>query len=259
MNEINNIVLIGSGNVATNLAIAFHNNGKNIIQVISRSNDTAKILADKVSATYTNTINDINLKADLYIISVNDDAIASIASSLNLENKLVVHTSGSIEIDVLKNTSTNYGVLYPLQTFSKETLVDFKNIPFCIEANNLNNSKAITELAGYLSEDVRLINSNERKVIHLAAVFACNFTNYMYLIAEDILKEQSISFDILKPLILKTAKNIVDSKPENTQTGPAKRNDQKLIEKHLTLLKDNPEYKEIYTIISKSILNKFHK
>ncbi|MEI6820693.1 MAG: DUF2520 domain-containing protein [Bacteroidota bacterium] len=258
MGEINNIIFIGAGNVATNLAFAFHNKGKKILQVISKNLEHAKLLADKVSANYSNILDEINPNADLYIISINDDAIINIASSLKIKNSLIVHTSGSIDMNILQNASTNYGVFYPLQTFTKDIIVDFKNIPFCIEANTSNNSKEMIELAQILSNDVRLINSEERKIIHLAAVFANNFSNYMYLIAEEILSRHDLPFDILKPLIYQTALKVNNQNPEKTQTGPAKRNDLELIEKHLSLLKETPEYYEIYKIISKNIVDKFH-
>jgi len=258
MREINNIVLIGAGNVATNLAIAFQSNGKKILQVISKNLDHAKLLADKVSANYTTILDEIINSADLYIISINDDAIINIASSLKIKNKLIVHTSGSIDMNVLQNASTNYGVFYPLQTFSKDTIVDFNNIPFCIEANTSENREELIELAQILSNDIREINSEERKIIHLAAVFACNFSNYMYLIAEEILSKHNLPFDILKQLINQTAFKVNNQNPENTQTGPAKRNDLELIEKHLTLLKETPAYYEIYKVITNNIVNKFH-
>ncbi len=258
MGNINSIVVIGSGNVATNLAIAFNNIGVQILQVYSRNTTHAKLLADKVSATYTDNLADIKLNADLYIISINDDAIENIASSLKLSEKLVVHTSGSINMDVLKDISSNYGVFYPLQTFSKDTLIELIDVPFCIEANTIEAEAVLTNLAGTVSKDVRIINSDERKIIHLAAVFACNFSNYMYLIAESLLKEHTISFDILKPLILHTANKMNTLSPMLTQTGPAKRNDLKLIEKHISLLKETPDYLEIYKTISKSIVDKYH-
>ncbi len=258
MREVKNIVFIGAGNVATNLAIAFHSKGIKILQIISRDVEHAKLLADKISASYSNILDEINPNADLYIISINDDAIINIASSLKIKNSLIVHTSGSVDMNVLINTSTNCGVFYPLQSFSKDTLVDFNNIPFCIEANTIEDRRMLTELAQILSNDVREINSEERKIIHLAAVFANNFSNYMYLIAEELLSKHNLSFDILKPLINQTAMKINNRNPEKTQTGPAKRNDLKLIEKHLSLLKDTPEYYEIYKIISKNIVDKFH-
>ena len=258
MKEINNIVFIGAGNVATNLAIAFHNKGKKILQIISRDVEHAKLLADNVSANYSIILDEINPNADLYIISINDDAIENIASSLKIKSRLIVHTSGSLDMNVLLNASTNCGVFYPLQTFSKDTIVDFNNIPFCIEANTSENKKELTELAQILSNDVRQINSEERKIIHLAAVFANNFSNYMYLIADELLSIHNLSFDILKPLINQTAFKVNSQIPENTQTGPAKRNDLELIEKHLTLLKETPEYYEIYKVITNCIVNKFH-
>ena len=255
-NEIHNIVMIGAGNVATHLAMAFHNKGKKIVQVYDLKEQEAELLAQKVDATFTTDNKEIIQHADLYIIAVNDAAIKDVVNKLHLGNQLVVHTSGSVEMEILSDCSTSYGVIYPLQTFTKEHKVDFSHIPFCIEANNDENLNLLRNLSELLTDDIRNISSEQRSIIHLAAVFTCNFTNHMYVLAEDILKKNNMPFDILKPLLMETMAKINDHDPLEIQTGPAQRNDLPVIEKHLQMLAQFPEYAEIYKLITQSIVNK---
>ncbi len=259
MEKISKIVFIGAGNVATNLAIALHNKGVSILQVVSRTIESARELALKVNADFCDNFSEISQDADLYIISVNDDAIFELSEKLNLKRKNIVHTSGSLDISVLCNISDSYGVFYPLQTFSKEELISFTAIPICIEANNLFLHNQLIELAKKISENVRIINSEERKVLHISAVFACNYSSYMYLISSDILKDKGLSFDLLKPLIQRTAEKIKSIEPAQAITGPAKRNDIETIKKHLAYLDNLPELKRVYKVLSDSIIVYFKK
>ena len=249
----NGIVVLGAGNVATHLSGALKNSGFLIKCVYSKTIESAKTLALKVNSQYTNEINQIPIEADLYIIAVKDEFIEDISKYLKLSNGIIVHTAGSISLDVFKNRFKNYGVLYPLQTFSKFREIDFANIPICIEANNKILESKLIDLSKCLSDSVYVINSEKRKMLHLAAVFACNFANHMYSAATEILKQSDISFDLLKPLIAETAQKAIDCDPQNAQTGPAIRNDQNVIHKHLELLKDNPEFEKIYKFVSDSI------
>jgi len=246
-----NIVFIGAGNLATNLSITLKDAGYSILQVYSRTGKSAQELAQKINCDYTTDINNLK-KADIYFFSVADKIIPKLLESSNFENKFIVHTAGSVSIDVFKNKSNNYGVLYPLQTFSKERIVDFKNIPICIEANNSESHQLLENIANSISNDVRLIDSEQRKIIHLTAVFACNFVNHLYSISSDILKKGNLPFDILKPLIIETANKIIDKDPKCVQTGPAVRNDTQTIEKHLEML-DDQNLKNIYRLISDDI------
>ncbi|MCE9539162.1 MAG: DUF2520 domain-containing protein, partial [Bacteroidetes bacterium] len=200
----------------------------------------------------------IDTTADIYIIAVNDDAIIEVTKLLRLKNKIVVHTSGSVEMNILKPISKNIGVFYPLQTFSKNKTVDFNVIPVCLEANNKDTFKVLQTLAKSISSNVQKINSEQRKTIHLAAVFACNFSNHLYTIASSILASANISFDVLSPLIEETARKVKNTPPIEAQTGPAVRNDIKTINNHLKMLSDNKEYRQLYKLISKNIsdLNK---
>lgn len=259
MEKISKIVFIGAGNVATNLAIALHNNGISILQVVSRTIESARELSLKVNADFCDNFSEISQNADLYIISVNDDAIFELSEKLNLKGKNIVHTSGSLDISVLCNISDSYGVFYPLQTFSKEDLISFTSIPICIEANNLIFQNQLIELAETISQNVKIINSGEREVLHIAAVFACNFSSYMYLISSDILKDKGLSFDLLKPLIQRTAEKIKSIEPAQAITGPAKRYDIETIKKHKAYLEIFPELKNIYKALSDSIIKYFKK
>lgn len=255
---IKNIVFIGAGNVATHLAVALKKKGFKITQVYSPTKKSASILASKVKASPTNNISEIYKTADLYVISVSDNALAEISSRIFLKNKLVVHTSGFHDMNILKGTSSRYGVLYPLQTFSKNSQPDFTKVPVCIEAKKKEDEKIIQQIAKKLSNDIRIINSASRRIIHIAAVFACNFANFMYISADKILNEKKIPFDILKPLIIETALKIISEKPLEVQTGPARRGDKKVMEQHLKML-DDKDLRELYELISNQIYKIYNK
>ncbi|GGI23974.1 Rossmann-like and DUF2520 domain-containing protein [Pedobacter mendelii] len=247
------IVLLGSGNVATHLASALKTAGEEIVQVFSPSLINAKLLAEKVNAEPVDDLSKINKLADLYIISVKDDAIAKVAGSLKTIDGLVVHTSGTTDINVLSSILKNAGVFYPLQTFSKSKVVNFAVIPLCLEATDAKHLEILKVLARKISHKVYEMGGEKRKVLHLAAVFACNFTNHLYSLANQILIANDLDFDIIRPLIAETADKILIDLPENVQTGPAVRSDESTIEKHLTMLADLPELQEIYQTLSSSI------
>lgn len=252
LTSIKTISFIGSGNVATHLAKAFHNQGFNIEQVFSYKIDNALQLADEVNAMAIDNIVKLNSLADLYIVAIKDDEIENTLRLIADKNIFIVHTSGSISIDVFEKTGfNNYGIFYPLQTFSKNKSINLLEVPFCIEANE--NEEVLLKIANQLSNAVYLINSEQRKKLHLAAVFASNFSNYMYHVAEDICLENDINFNILKPLIKETAIKIITNHPKDVQTGPAKRGDQKIIESHLQQLDEHKNYQEIYQLITQNI------
>jgi predicted short-subunit dehydrogenase-like oxidoreductase (DUF2520 family) len=185
---------------------------------------------------------------------VSDWAIPLIAENLRLDGKLVVHTSGSVEMGVLRSVSQETGVLYPLQTFTTKRSLSFRKIPLCIEASNQANLQLLSDLAGRLSLKVYPMDSSERKVLHVAAVFASNFTNFMYAISRDFLTQNHLPFDLIRPLIEQTAKNARHDNPFLLQTGPAVREDENVMREHLRLLEGNPDYSEIYNLISKNII-----
>lgn len=254
---IKRITIIGSGNVATALAKAFVGKQINVVQVLSKSKENAKkLVAQLPSQQHTEAISDfknLSHNIDCIIIAVNDDAIETVVKQLPFNDKLTVHTSGSLGTTIFKNVA-HFGVFYPVQTFSKTTKPNLKTVPFCIEGNSELSTNQLVKLAEQLSNNVHRLNSEQRKTLHLAAVFANNFSNYMYAVAEEITTRNNLNFDLLKPLILETAKKIVTQSPKEAQTGPAKRNDFKTISEHQLLLEDNLEIKAIYELITKSIL-----
>ena len=247
------IVLLGSGNVATHLAKALKTIGEEVIQIYSPNLNHAKLLADLVTAEAINDLNDIIQNADLYIISVKDDVIATVAQSLKNVAGLVVHTSGTTDINTLSSQVKNAGVFYPLQTFSKEKEISFENIPLCIEASDKDQLGILSNLATRISRKVYQLDGEKRKVLHLAAVFACNFPNHLYALANRILNQNGLDFEIIRPLIAETADKIMSNLPENVQTGPAVRADESTLNKHLSMLTTMPELQNIYQTLSDSI------
>ncbi|WP_395046148.1 Rossmann-like and DUF2520 domain-containing protein [Flavobacterium sp.] len=245
------VVIIGSGNVAQHLIKAFaKNNIVEIVQAFSRNKEnlTNHIYSSKITTDLNGLID-----ADLYIISVSDNAIAEVSHQLNLENKLVVHTSGSIAMTDL-NDKNRKGVFYPLQTFSKSKEVNFNEIPICLETENNEDYKLLETVAKSISDKVFNINSNQRKALHVSAVFVNNFVNHLYKIGNNICNENDIPFEILQPLILETANKVSLLSPNEAQTGPAKRNDSQTINSHLQFLTDENQ-KEIYKMLTKSIID----
>ena len=245
-----NIVLIGSGNVATHLGLSLVNKGYNIKQVWSRQLKNANILAKKLNSNSTNSLN--NLKnADLYIVAIKDDALESVIQQLNVIN--IAHTSGSIGLEVFKHKFNNYGIFYPLQTFNKSLNLNFSKTPILIEANNESFRKMLLNIGNSLSNKVLIMNSEQRKQLHIAAVFSCNFTNHMFTIAHSILTKSDIDFKLLLPLINQTVKKLKKNKPSEVQTGPAERKDKRIIQSHINNLSDK-KTKEIYKLISSAIM-----
>jgi predicted short-subunit dehydrogenase-like oxidoreductase (DUF2520 family) len=253
-----NIVIIGSGNIATHLGRAFKMAGQTISQVWSRDITKASALADTLAAQPIDSMLDLDRTADLFIIAVNDEAIRKIAIELKLSDQLLLHTSGSTGLSALEGASTKIGVFYPLQTFSKIKSIDFRNIPIIIEANVPEVLAIIRAIADRLSEKVIELNSEQRKTLHIGAVFACNFANHLFGLAQELLEEKGLDYELLKPLIEETLNKIEMNSPVSVQTGPAIREDQATIQTHLELLKHNPDLSELYIKLSQSIVN-LHK
>ncbi len=248
------IVFIGAGNVATHLGLALLKSKHTIVQVCSLRNSSSKELAKLLKSKISTSVEDIDTSADIYIVATNDDTITKVANKIKINNKIIVHTSGSIDMNVLQKASPNIGVFYPLQTFSKQKKIDFSKIPVCIEASNNKTSKVLKTLAKSISNNVIEIDSKQRKTIHLAAVFANNFTNHLYTIAEDILIKNDLPFDILKPLIEETNNKIRNNSPAKMQTGPSVRGDSKTLKAHEQLLLNDKDYLQVYKLLSKSII-----
>ena len=246
------ITILGSGNVAHHLILNILEQDHVVLQQIYARNTNH--LLDLVSEDkLTNDINQLK-PADIFIIAVSDDAIAAVSAAIPLEDQFVVHVSGTASMQSM-SSKHRAGVFYMLQTFSKDKPLDFSKIPFCIEATNQSDLEILEKLALLFSERVYFINSDQRKSIHLAAVFVSNFANHMYALGEEVCRENKVPFDILKPLIQETAHKIGVLSPKEAQTGPAIRRDEKTIEKHLSLLQEKNK-KEIYAILTKSIQSK---
>ncbi len=252
------IVIFGSGNVAFHIGKAFLRNDYSILQVVGRSEKSTTILSELLNCSSNIGYNNINMDADIYILAVNDSSIAEIVDNVSFGDKLVIHTSGSITLDVFKSLK-NYGVIYPLQTFSKQREIDMKKVPLFVEANNEQSMRNILSIAKQLSNNVELADSEKRKTLHLSAVFACNFTNHMLAISEQVLINHNLKFDYLKPLIIETLEKALQQSPLNIQTGPAVRNDHITIDRHLELLADSEEYQKLYSFVSESIIKMYSK
>lgn len=245
------VVIIGNGNVAQHLLkVMLKTDEVTIVQVFVRNKNNIShlITENRITSNY----NEIE-EADVYIISVSDNAIAEVASNLPFKNRLVVHTSGTSELSVLDNKNRK-GVFYPLQTFSKSKVVDFSTIPICLETENESDYKTLEILANLISKKAYAISSEQRKSLHVAAVFVCNFVNHLYQIGNQICNENRVPFEILQPLIIETANKITELSPKEAQTGPALRNDTKTIEKHIEFLQ-NSNYQELYKLLTQSIQN----
>jgi predicted short-subunit dehydrogenase-like oxidoreductase (DUF2520 family) len=251
---IKKVILIGAGNLGTQLALALSEKGIAIKQVYSRTLKSAQKLAQKVNAAYTNDFSQVVKDADLYIVAVKDAAIEEVLKGLKLKStSLIVHTAGSIPMDILAGFTGNYGVFYPLQTFSVDRKADFSTIPLCLEANDPVVLSQLYQMAQRISSSIHFIASEDRKTLHLAAVFVNNFVNHLYWAGAEITAQKGLDFDLLKPLIKETAEKIQTMHPLDAQTGPARRNDLQVISNHLIMLEDNPELQKIYSFVSESI------
>ena len=249
------IILIGAGNLATHLGKAIFAAGHDVVQVFSRMMQSATALASEVGAQPVSDISAVRADADLYVVSVKDSALAELVPALckGKETKVFLHTAGSIPMDVFRGMALHYGVLYPMQTFSKQREVDFSQIPCFIEANDEHALQQIGDVAHQVSSRVYHLASEDRKYLHLSAVFACNFVNHCYALSQEILKDHGIPFDVMLPLIDETAAKVHELDPKEAQTGPAVRYDENVLRAQGALLKSNPQMKDIYDRMSMSI------
>lgn len=269
------IVLIGAGNLATHLGKALHAAGHDMVQVFSRTMQSAETLASLLDAEPLTDIAQVRDDADEYIFSVKDSALVQLVAQLcrheadglgedgavnalrkakkGEHERVFLHTAGSMPMSVFKGMAQHYGVLYPMQTFSKQREVDFSIIPCFVEANDEFAQKQIEGLAREISGRVYQLSSEDRKYLHLSAVFACNFANHCYAISQELLEEHGIPFDVMLPLINETAAKVHEMKPKDAQTGPAVRYDENVIGKQSKLLENHPHFKKVYDSMSKSI------
>lgn len=260
MSQKPQIDIIGAGNLMWSLAPSLENAGFKVHQVYSRTTKNAKLLAKTLyQAKVKKDLDFSGSPASIFILSISDDALAEVVREIILPtDAILVHTSGSMPLSTLGYAPTpNLGVLYPLQTFSKGTITDFREVPILIEADNNFTAQLLIKIAKSISSEVFSIDSTERKKIHLAAVFASNFSNHMISEAKSLLDTAGLSFDLLKPLIVETINKSLSLGPEKAQTGPAIRGDRQILENHMSLLDNQPETKEIYRLISQRILDKY--
>jgi predicted short-subunit dehydrogenase-like oxidoreductase (DUF2520 family) len=247
------VIFLGAGNVATRLSAAMRNAGFSIVQVFSRTEESACVLGEKLSCDFTAETEQIRPDADVYVFSIKDDALPDIIAKTPANGGLWIHTAGSVPADVFEGYAERYGVIYPLQTLSKNRETDFRRIPLFVEGSSGVCEKEILHIAERISGDVRPMDSGKRKYLHIAAVFACNFSNHMCHIATRILEEQGIDRHVLLPLINETANRLHAMHPAVAQTGPAIRYDLGVINRHLAMLEHDPAIRSLYGLISKNI------
>lgn len=244
--------LIGSGNVASTLGRLIQSKGYQIVQVISRDKEHAKLLGKSLKCAYDDFDGKV-VDADLYVVAIADTALYHLDQLLNLGHKPVVHTAGTASKDVLKNISSNYGVLYPIQSLRKEIL-NPKPISFMVDGSSEEILTLIQDFASSLSDSVLLADDDQRMKFHIAAVVVSNFSNHMYTLAEDFCRQENLNFQNLLPLIEETTERLKTHSPKDVQTGPAVRGDIYTMGKHLQILSSYPDLKYLYLKISESIL-----
>jgi predicted short-subunit dehydrogenase-like oxidoreductase (DUF2520 family) len=246
--------MIGSGNLATHLSLALQRAGHDILQVYSRTEEHARLLAERLGCDTAGSTDAIRTDADAYIFAVKDDAIGELATAIGQQARpgIMIHTAGSVPMSIFQGKARHYGVLYPMQTFSKNREVDFRPIPCFIEASDAQTLDTIQQLAEGISEKVVEASSERRRKLHLAAVLACNLTNHCYRLAERVLEEEQTDFQLFLPLIMETARKVTQLSPREAQTGPMVRYDTQVMERQMQLLSDE-RTRQIYRLMAESI------
>jgi len=257
LTKIRKISIIGAGCVGSFFAREFFKLGFEINQIIARRKFTAISLANEVNAdAVSDDFNKFDPGSDLYIMSVKDEVIMELRNKFPVENKIIVHTSGSVPMNVFKKASDNYGVLYPLQTIVKFREIDISTIPFFINASNEETFNVLEEFTKSFADHVVRLDDHKRMKLHMAAVFASNFTNYLYKIAEEILNKEGMELKYLQPLVKESMERAFEIGPDESQTGPAKRGDCSITDKHKALL-DNDNWRQLYTLFSDMIREEY--
>lgn len=249
------VVIIGAGNVASVLGRKIKKAGHEILQVVSRSHDSAKLLADELGCRATNDFADLDKTGDLFLVAMSDVALNELKEKMNVGDKIVVHTAGSVCKDVLKDVSVNYGVIYPLQSLRKENKNDSIVIPLLIDAINEHSILIINEFANSISPVVSYTQDEQRLKLHVGAVLTSNFANHLYCLALDFCNKEQVDFKLLQPLIEETATRLKEHSPCDMQTGPASRKDVVTLDKHLRLLTAHPKLRTLYLRMTDSIMN----
>lgn len=253
------ISFAGAGRVAEALCKELYSAGCKIDLIVSQNERNGSQLADSCQTQWSSDLV-FPQTTNILIVAVPDQSLKSVLENIRCNREtLVAHTAGSFGIDIFPESIYRKGVFYPLQTFSKGRKVDFKNLPFLIESSDQNSSDILRNLAEFIGGDVHYVDTDHRRMLHLAAVFTCNFTNYMLTVGKEVTFEAGFSFDLLEPLIKETISKAIESGPENSQTGPAIRNDKNTIEKHLELLSFSPDLQKLYKELTLSIIKHYNK
>jgi predicted short-subunit dehydrogenase-like oxidoreductase (DUF2520 family) len=254
------ISLVGTGNVAWHLARALEDAGHHIQEIYGRNQEAAQELCGRLYTAEIKEDLDFTSQApDIIIIAVADSSIVEVCKEMiTAEESVVVHTSGAIDLQPFEYLGVErFGVLYPLQTFTKGKKLEYRRVPFLVEASDTSGLQMLKDVAGSLSKEVHVASSTQRRQIHLAAVFAANFTTYMLQQSAQLLEKEKISLSLLRPLVEETIEKVFALGPEKALTGPARRGDVKTLDKHLELLHDSPETKDLYQMISQHILDAY--
>ena len=248
------IVLVGAGGLGTNLGLALHEAGHDVLAVFSRTMEHARMLAERIGSQPTDDICALPNEADLFIVSVKDAVLTDVVQQLmqGREEQYFAHTAGSMSLTLFQGMARHYGVFYPMQSFSKERRINFSEVPVFLEASDVQTLTLLKTLSATLTPHVYELSTDERRYLHLAAVFACNFANHCYALSAEILQQHGLPFNVMLPLIDETARKVHHLSPLEAQTGPAIRYDLNVINKQQQLL-DDPAMKELYERLSKSI------
>lgn len=252
------IAILGTGNVAWHLQLAFENAGHIVTEVYGRNLEKAeKLVASSYQAEPTSSLDFSDSKAEIFIIALADDSVEEVAQELILpDGAILAHTSGTLSIKSITYAATeDIGVFYPLQTLTQGTSVDFRHVPICVEGETKKARNQLLALAKSVSEHVQLLESGQRRLIHLAAVFACNFTNHMLTISKKLLEQHNLNYELLQPLITETINKSLEIGPEKAQTGPAIRGDIETLDKQLDALEGDDQVAQIYKLISQHIID----
>lgn len=253
-NKSTTLTIVGAGNLAWHLSHVFTNHGIKVDKIMNRSLEPARHLALEIGAKYTKDLGASNTGSDFTILAINDSSLAETIHKINVADTIVLHTSGSADIDIFFGKVENYGILYPFQSFTKNIAIDFSNVPVCIEASDEITLQSIFRLASAISSKVYIMSSEKRRILHVAGVIANNFTNHLIARTFDFLEENDIDNQIVLPLIEETFNKIKLIGPREAQTGPARRKNMDTIERHLMILEKEPELKNLYNVISESII-----
>lgn len=260
MSKTESIVIIGSGSVATTLGIALHESGHEILEVVSRQLENAKVLGEKIQAKRVlNNFSKVNQYASLYIIAVSDDVIAEVVSKMPKVSGIVVHTSGTSKSSLLKNKFENWGIFYPLQTITAGRKLDYNKIPILITTESKKTSAYLTDVASSIGSSVFHLEDKSRIHIHIVAVMINNFTNHLLVLSDEYMKNHQLPPQLFNSLLLETVNKAIDLGAYNAQTGPAKRGDMNTIHQHLEIIQeqDIPAMLGLYKMFTKSIMQHY--